>query len=160
MSATIDHRDLILYIRSVDVVHAALPSGDANSAILAFQGSGYYTCPGGHYTSPMGAAGTVTPMMRSAAAPVAQEKELPEAEAEALRLAWHTARRTGRTLHIVDIGRETSFHRYLTVHARHLREFPVLCRTDGRRLEGLRDFTEENLSQFLIDLPPSAPAGG
>ncbi len=152
MSETVDPRDLILYVRSVEVVHTVLARGGAGRMEGTLQGSGYYS----FFVSPSYghlASGTVTRGMPDYAVPLDEEKSLPDAEAEAVRVAWRWARKHGRNLHVVDVGRETSFHRYLTVHVHHLRAFPVLCRTDGRRLEGLPEFTEENLTRLLTDAP-------
>ena len=79
------------------------------------------------------------------------EHELTPDEEEAIRLVLRLVQEKGKTLHIVDVGKESSFRRVIEEHLHHLRRFPVLVRPDGRRLEGVEEFTPEKLEKFLAD---------
>jgi hypothetical protein len=151
MTASVDSRDVLLYVRSDDVIRRVLPRDAQDEGIRAFHEHGYATV----YAQPWGGhSGFYGPTAfdsgRFGGKPVV-DKELSEAEVDAVRLVQKVANEKGRTLHIVDVGKESAPRRFIEEHLHHLRHFPVLLRPDGRRLEDIQDFTQENLEKFLSD---------
>jgi hypothetical protein len=66
---------------------------------------------------------------------------------------WKIADGLGYQLHVVDIGQHSRFHAVIEEHLHALKEFPVLVRPNGDRLEGPASFTEDRLRGFLAPPP-------
>jgi hypothetical protein len=152
VTADVDRRDVIMYVNSLKLLHV-LPPDARDDAISSMSEHGHYT-----FTAPGGWAGThggyigstLFDTGRYGGKPITGE-ELTEEEKDAIGRVLRLVHEHGRKLHLVDIGKETSFHRYIEVHLHHLRDFPVLVRPDGRRLEGITQFTKDKLAAFLND---------
>jgi len=152
MSARLDRRDVLLFVDSEKVIRT-LPPDAQDPTIRALRENGSYTFWGAGYAG-HGAisGGTLFDAGRFGNKPV-KSRELTDAENDAIHLVWRVLHEKGRTLHIVDVGKESALRRVIQEHLHHLRTFPVLVRPDGRRLEGLEEFTLENLEKFLSDEP-------
>jgi hypothetical protein len=152
MATQVEPSDVILYVKSEKVIRSVLPPGAQDEAIRAFHAFGSVTCaPQSYYGGHGGFIGsTAFDSGRFGNKPILTE-ELPEEEEAALRLVWKVAYEKRRTLHIVDAGKESALRRLIEEHLHHLDHFPVLLRPDGRRLEDVKDFTEEQLDRFLAD---------
>jgi hypothetical protein len=148
MPTEVRPQDVLMYVNSAAIVRT-LPVGDHDLLLGGMQEHGYCTVPAGG-----SASSHIVPADYNAGdfggRPV-RGQELSEEDQEACLRAWEAVHRTGKTLHIVDVGKESELHRYIALHLHHLRRFPVLVRPDGRRLEGPEAFTEENLARFLSD---------
>ncbi|MFZ0892431.1 MAG: hypothetical protein WB778_03910 [Thermoplasmata archaeon] len=141
--------DVLIYVKSESFIRWVLPPDAQDEGLRAFRGSGYYTCPvignwGGH------SAGIDHNAGYFGNRPV-RDKEIPEEEAAAIDRAWVALRARGKTIHIIDVGKESPLRRVIEEHRHHLRSFPVLVRHDGRRLEGCPNFSKESLEKFLSD---------
>jgi len=145
--------DVLMFVKSKRVVSIVTPPGARSEVMAAMEDHGHYTWGsayggyGGHAT---GGGTAFFDGGHFGNKPVIKE-ELPEAETEAVRLVYRKVREAGRTLHLVDVGKESAFRRLIEEHLRHLRHFPVLMRPDGRRLEGPEECTETRLDAFLAD---------
>jgi hypothetical protein len=142
-------RDVLMYVKSEDIIRWVLPPDAQDEALRAFRERGYYACPvignwGGH------SAGSFFDAGYFGNKPV-RDKKLPELEADAIDRAWVAVHAKGKRLHIVDVGKESELRRVIEEHLHHLHSFPVLVRPDGRRLEGTESFSKENLDRFLSD---------
>jgi hypothetical protein len=147
---SLERRDVLLYVNSERVVRT-LPPDARDAAIAGLRDHGEYTFPLlGTWSGHAGASSTTYDGGRFGNLPVVS-LELPEWEQEALQAVWKLVRQQGRRLHVVDVGKESSLRRLITEHLHHLHDFPVLVRPDGRRLEGIKEFTPENLVRFLED---------
>ena len=145
----LDHRDVLMYVKSEDIIRRVLPPDAHDDALRAYHSDAFYSLPPmaslrGLHIGPGWEHGYFGNK------PV-RDKEIPELEADAIERAVRTVHGRGRTLHIVDVGRESGLRRIISEHLHHLDSFPVLVRPDGRRLEGVQSFTEENLERFLSD---------
>jgi hypothetical protein len=146
-------RDVLMYVKSETVIRRVLPPNAQDEGIRAFQEYGHLT-----YYAPIGQTGghsgfvgsTVFDSGRFGNKPIL-DKELTEEEADAVQLVWKVAHEKGRTIHIVDVGKESALRRLIEEHRHHLHRFPVLIRPDGRRLEDVHNFSEESLERFLAD---------
>jgi hypothetical protein len=144
-----------MFIKTERVIRAVLPPDARDPLIAGLESHGFYTFnagPGGWAGHGAILGDTAFDAGRMGHKPILDE-ELPEQEVEATRLVFQVLHQRRRTVHVVDVGRQSSFHRFIEEHLHHLREFPVLVRPDGRRLEGCREFTPEKLEQFLSDDP-------
>jgi hypothetical protein len=150
MSSEVRPADVIMYVNSHQVVGTMPP--DARDAVIdGLQQHGYYTFFASGVVGHGGAAGsTVYSGGHFENRPI-EGSSLSEDDEKAIDLVWKLVRQHEKTVHIVDVGRETGFHRYIEEHRHHLKQFPVLVRPDGRRLEGIGQFTDENLEVFLRD---------
>jgi hypothetical protein len=139
--------DLLLYVRSIPVVRDVLPPEARDDALEEMASAGWVLAPT-HLG--IGAPGTSSASVtsRGGREPVV-DHEIPESEEAAVRRVWDLAGRTGRRLHLVDVGKESVLRRVIAEHLHHLHEFPVLVRRDRERLEGAQAFTTENLERFL-----------
>ena len=79
---------------------------------------------------------------------------VPNEERMRVMRTWKIADGLGYQLHVVDIGQHSRFHAIIEEHLHDLKEFPVLVRPNGDRLEGPASFTEDKLTAFLA--PPPA----
>ncbi|MFZ1023558.1 MAG: hypothetical protein WAN87_05435 [Thermoplasmata archaeon] len=147
---TLGSGDVLIYVKSEDMIRWVLPPDAQDEGLRGFRDSGYYTCPvaGGKWGAH--SAGLDHNAGYFGNRPV-RDKELPEEEAAAIDRAWVALRAKGKTIHIVDVGKESALRRVIEEHRHHLRSFPALVRPDGRRLEGTPNFTKENLDKFLSD---------
>jgi DNA-binding Lrp family transcriptional regulator len=59
------------------------------------------------------------------------------------------ARHRGYSLRVIDIERVGRLERLVTEHLRGVQNFPVLISPAGHRLEGVAQFTEENLAAMM-----------
>jgi hypothetical protein len=132
--------DLLLYVKSLPVVLKVLGYEDRNRAFAPHIAAGFYANRGGPLVS--------RETGRFDGKPVTS-LELPESESDAIHRVWDLARARNRSLHIVDVGKESEFRRFFDEHRHHLTKFPILVRRDGERLEGADQFTPENLERFL-----------
>jgi hypothetical protein len=146
----LDHRDVLLYIKSEDIVVRVLPPDAADEAIRSLRANGHYSLPPGQGYSGHWGTGSFFDAGRFGNKPV-RAKELPEGEEDAIRRVWAAVQEKGKRLHIVDVGKESALRRVIGEHLHHLQNFPVLVRLDGRRLEGVENFTEAGLEKFLSD---------
>lgn len=151
MSDQLDHRDVLLYVNSERIVRA-LPPDTQDAVISSLRGKGQYT-----FTAIYGWAGhgaisgsTLFDSGRFGGKPI-RAHALSEEENAAIQLVLRMIEEKRKTLHIVDVGKESPLRRVIQEHLHHLRRFPVLVRPDGRRLEGIEEFTPENLKKFLSD---------
>ncbi|MGA9839357.1 MAG: hypothetical protein WBF81_02970 [Thermoplasmata archaeon] len=152
----LDHRDVLMYVRSEETIRLVLPPDAQNEVIQGMRSQGYHTVT---FSSGLGSGRVMGTSFNSGYygnKPV-REKELSEAEVEAIGVAWTAIREKGKTLHIVDVGRESALRRVIEEHLHHLEHFPVLVRPDGRRLEGVQNFTLRNLETFLSDSSQDTP---
>lgn len=150
MAQGIDRRDLILYIRSEDVLRWVLPPDAQQPVIRAVREAGFGTFWANTYSGPAGARGTNLSSDYYGNEPV-RDKSFPPDEAEAIRRVGQMVLDQGRTIHVVDVGRESPLRRLLAERLHHIQHFPVLYRVDGRRLEGPTEFTPQNLEKFFSD---------
>jgi hypothetical protein len=142
--------DVLLYVNSHHILRT-LPPDAENAAIEGLSQAGTYTFVGVAGAARLGAGGpALVGGNRTAARPI-EGHELTADEQAAVDLVWKMIHECGKTLHIVDVGKQSGLLRYLEDHRHHLREFPVLLRPDGRRLEGCTQFTAEKLRAFLTD---------
>ena len=150
MSDPVRAGDVLMYINSLKIVRV-LPPDSRDAAIGALQDHGAYTFVPQGWSGHGGFLGD-TPFNAGhyGGRPIETE-ELTEDEETAIRLVLTLAHDHGRSVHIVDIGRETSFHRYIEEHRHHLKQFPVLLRPDGRRLDGIEQFSRDRLGKFFSD---------
>lgn len=140
-------RDVLMYVKSEEVIRWVLPPDAQDEGLRAFRAGGYYTCwlqpgYGGH------SAGSFFEAGHFENKPV-RDKQLPEGESDAIDRACAAIYAHGKSLHIVDVGKESALRRVIEEHLHHLHSFPVLVRLDGRRLEGIESFTQESLEEFL-----------
>ncbi len=147
----LDDRDVLLYVKSEDMIRMVLPPDAGDAAIQSLRANGYYSFPmsvsgfGGHWGT-----GSSFDAGNFGNKPV-RATELPEEEEDAIGRVWTAIHEKGKRLHIVDVGKESALRRVIDEHLHHLRTFPVLVRPDGRRLEGLENFDEKRLENFLSD---------
>jgi hypothetical protein len=140
--------DLLLYVKSVRVIHDVLPAESRDAVYREVSSAGWAEIPppmGGGFAAPISSSGG-----RLGREPEI-ETEIPEDEEAAIRVVWEVAHAKGRRLHLVDVGKESALRRVLEERVRHLREFPVLVRRDHARLEGPGAFTKQNLERFLSE---------
>jgi len=141
-------RDVLLFVKSEDIIRMVLAPDAQDEVLRAYRARGYCTPPmaslRGLPISPGPGAGYFGNK------PV-RDKEIPEAEQEAIQRALSFVHQKGKSLHIVDVGKESALRRVIAEHLHHLHNFPVLVRPDGRRLEGSESFSNENLEKFLSD---------
>ncbi len=150
MSDLVQPADVLIYIKSEDVVLRVLPSEAHDEAVGALRAGGWYTYFPAGYGGHVGPSSTAFDAAQIGHKPVTG-KQVPEAEEDAIERAGATVFAHGRRLHVVDVGKESALRRLISEHLHHLKNFPVLCRPDGRRLEGADEFTQENLEKFLRD---------
>ena len=96
MSA-LDPRDVLIYVKSEDIIRWVLPPDAQDEAARALRGKGFYTFASnfGSWSGHSGATGTFFDAGRFGNKPV-RGKELPEGEADAIRRAWAAALRKAR----------------------------------------------------------------
>lgn len=148
----VDRKDVLMFVNSLRIVRT-LPPDAQDEALRALRDGGHYPFWAGTfgYAGHGGASGsTLWDSGRYGGKPIV-ENELTPDEEEAIRLVLRLVQERSKTLHIVDVGKETAFRRFIEEHRHHLRRFPVLVRPDGRRLEGIEEFTSEKLEAFLSD---------
>ncbi|MGC2789678.1 MAG: hypothetical protein WA547_06445 [Thermoplasmata archaeon] len=145
----LDARDVLMYIKSEDTIVKVLPPDSHEEFVRAYRANGYSTMPS--YPAAAGRLSGYPIDQENFANKPVRAKELPEAEEDAIRRAWDQIRAKGKTLHVVDVGKESALRRVIEEHLHHLHQFPVLVRPDGRRLEGIQSFTAEALDKFLSD---------
>jgi hypothetical protein len=153
MPVSVAHDDVLMFIKSTRVIEYVTPPDARDAAIAGMTQDGHYTftAAAGSYSIHGGIFGdTVFDSGRYGNKPIF-DKELPEDEARATRVVFETAHAKHRTVHVVDIGRESALREYIEEHLHHLKSFPVLMRPDGRRLEGCANCTPEKLEKFLAD---------
>jgi hypothetical protein len=152
METKVRHEDVLMFIRSIRVIESVLPPDARDAAIANLEQQGEYTfMTGPGYAGHGGFIGaSMFDAGRMGGKPVMDE-ELPEEEVEATRAVFRAAHAKGRTVHVVDVGRESSIRRYISEHLHHMTDFPVLMRPDGRRLDGCANCTPEKLEKFLAD---------
>ena len=151
MVELVHSRDVLLYIKSEEVIRLVLPSDAHDAALAALRDGGYYTYYGlAAHSASSGLSETAFKAGHFENRPV-MGQEIPESEDEAIRRAGMAVVAHGRRMHVVDVGKESAPRRIIEEHLHHLKRFPVLCRPDGRRLEGADQFTQENLEQILRD---------
>ncbi len=146
-------RDLILYVNSEHIVRVLAPEY-RDPAISSLRQQGYYTFFAGT-AAPVGIAvhggynaSTLLDSGSFGGKPIV-EHELTEDEKETIRTIFRLARERGMTLHLVDVGKESWLRKLIEVHLHHLREFPVLVRPDGQRLEGVPKWSVQQIESFL-----------
>ncbi len=147
----LDRREVILDLNSERIVRA-LPPDYQDGVIASMQEKGFYTIPhatgvtwGGHTGY---VASTFFDAGRFGGKPII-ERELSEEERTVIRTLLHLVRERGPTLHLVDVGKQSHLRRFVEEHLHPLREFPVLFRSDGQRLEGLAELTPDKVTSFL-----------
>jgi hypothetical protein len=145
----LSENDVLMYVESEDIIRQILPPESQGEALRGFREMGSFACPipeGWGYQG----QGSYFTTSHSEYQPI-KGKEVPAAEAQAIDRARAAVHERGKTLHIVDVGKESALRRVIEEHLHHLHNFPVLVRVDGRRLEGTESFTKENLEKFLSD---------
>jgi hypothetical protein len=140
-------QDVLMFVKSEDIIRLVLPPDAHDEALRSVHAEGFYSSPPGQFGGHMGPSSDAGYF---GSKPV-REKEIPEAEAEAIRRASRAVSLRHKTLHVVDVGKESPLRRVIEEHLHQLHDFPVLMRPDGRRLEGAGNFTDENLAKFLSD---------
>jgi hypothetical protein len=153
MPTKVAHEDVLMFIRSTRVIEYVTPPNARDAAIAGLTESGHYTFTpaAGSYAIHGGIfGGTVFDSGRYGNKPIL-DKELPQDEIDATRAVFRAAHAKHRTVHVVDVGRESALREYISEHLHHLKSFPVLMRPDGRRLEGCANCTPEKLEKFLAD---------
>ncbi len=158
MPGSAQPEDVLLYVNSHHILRT-LPPGAHDEVAASLSASGSYSTPAGgpNWGYHVGRSSTTQDAARWGGKPV-EGDEFSEDDLAAMELVWKKIREKRKVLHIVDVGKETGFHRYIEEHRHHLTCFPVLVRPDGRRLEGLEQFTDPNLESFLADLRPPKPS--
>lgn len=150
MPDSAERPEIILYLNSERVVRI-LPADARDAALGALHDRGENTFPlVGGWMGHAGASSTAFDSGNYARRPVIST-ELSEDEQEALRLVQKLVSEQHRQLHVVDLGQKSALHRLISEHLHHIRRFPALVRSDGRRLEGIEAFTPETLASFLSD---------
>jgi hypothetical protein len=141
-------QDVLIFIKSEVVMRWVLPSDALDEASRNFRAQGFFTAlPALNYG---GLFAGLSDAGYSRNEPV-KDKELPEAEDEIVRRACVAIYSKGKKLDFVDVGKETAFRRVIEEHLQRLRSFPVLVRSDDRRLKVTENFARENLERFLSD---------
>jgi hypothetical protein len=148
--AELDPRDVLMYIKSEETIVKVFPPNSHQEIIEAIRTNGYSTLTPNSVYGGGRLTGYAVDAENFSNKPL-RAKELPEAEEDACRRAWDEIRAKGKTLHVVDVGKESALRRVIAEHLHHLHHFPVLVRPDGRRLEGVQSFTAEALETFLTD---------
>ena len=146
------HKDVVLFINSLKIVRT-LPMDAQDRAIGSLRDGGHYAMWAGTfgYAGHGGASSSALwDSGRYGGKPIIEHELTPEEEA-AMRLVLHLVHERGMNLHLVDVGKESAFRRVVEEHLHHLRRFPALLRRDGRRLQGVEEFTAEKLQTFLAD---------
>jgi hypothetical protein len=146
-----DDRDVLMYVKSENIIRLVLPPNAQDAGIQAFREHGFLTHQPIFYSGHSGFVGSSVFDSGSFANKPVMDKELSEREAGAVRLVLKVVRERSKTIHIVDVGKESALRRLIVDHLHHLRNVPVLVRPDGRRLEGVQNFSEERLERFLSD---------
>ena len=137
-----------MFIKSEEVLRWVLPADAHEQAVRSLRDQGFFTTlPVSNYGGRVGGASDAGYSQNDPA----HAKELPAAEEELVRRASVVIYARGKRLHFVDVGKESAFRRVIEEHLHHLHRFPVLVRSDGRRLEGPENFTDEKLASFLSD---------
>ena len=150
MDASIGREDVVLFVNSERIVKV-LPPDFRDRVTEGMHERGYYTFPGavGNPAMHGGFIGdTVFNAGNFGGKPIISH-ELTEEEQETVRTVLRMVHAKGMTLHLVDVGKESHFRRIFAEHLHHLREFPVLIRHDGRRLDGFAAFTPEGITKLL-----------
>jgi len=142
----LDPRDVLLYVKSEDIIRMVLPPDAQDEVLRAYRARGYCTPP---MASLRGLPIAPGPGAGYFGNKPVRDKEIPEGEQEAIQRVLSMVHQKGRSLHIVDVGKESALRRVISEHLHHLRIFPLLVRPDGRRLEGTDSFSVENLERFL-----------
>jgi hypothetical protein len=153
MPVTVAREDVLMFIKSTRVIELVTPPDARDTTIAALTRNGFLSF------AAMPAANVVRGGIAESTAfdsvalanEAALDKELPDDEVEATRAVFQAARAKGRTVHVVDVGRESALREYISEHLHHLKDFPVLMRPDGRRLKGCANCTPEKLEKFLAD---------
>jgi hypothetical protein len=150
MPNRLDPRDVLVYVRSEDVIQRVTPPDAQNEVVSALKGQGFYTFGPTGWAGPVAISDTAFNAGNFANKPITS-RELPEDEEEAVRLVLKIALAKGKNVHLVDVGKESALRRLIEERLHHLRHYPVLVRPDGRRLEGLQNVTPGQLEAFLSD---------
>jgi hypothetical protein len=148
----LDRKDVVMFINSLKIVRT-LPPDSQDRAIGSLRQGGYYVFWAGTYGYAGHGGATASALWdsgRYGGKPIVEHELTPEEE-DAVRLALRLVHEKGKNLHLVDVGKESAFRRLVEEHLHHLRRFPSLIRHDGRRLEGVEEFTPEKLESFLAD---------
>jgi hypothetical protein len=146
--STVNERDVLLYVKSEDVIRMVLPPDAQDEALRAYRAHGYCTAPLGSLRGLPIAPGPGAGYFGNK--PI-RDKEIPEGEQEVIQRVLAAAHHQGRDLHIVDVGKESALRRLIEEHLHKIRKYPVLVRPDGRRLEGIESVREEELQRFLSE---------
>jgi DNA-binding Lrp family transcriptional regulator len=106
-----------------------------------------------HPSDPQGGAD-----IRSASTDVSEGEAqyfLSDDQAGVVALVEELARRRGYSVDIKDVAKQGRIDKFVTEHLRNVTDLPVLVTHDGRRLEGVRAFTEERICELM---PAELPA--
>jgi DNA-binding Lrp family transcriptional regulator len=74
---------------------------------------------------------------------------LSDDQARCVALAEEMAMRRGHRIRVIDIEKVGRVERIVAEHLRGVQTFPILISPKGRRLEGVAQFTEENLAELM-----------
>jgi hypothetical protein len=106
---------------------------------------------------PSASRGTVTGAGTTAAPAAGEEPQsvgepvffLSDDQARCLALVEEIAAKRGYHVRVVDVEKVGRLERLITEHLRGVQKFPVLISPLGRRLEGVEQFTEEELAAIM-----------
>lgn len=153
MPAKVAREDVLMFIKSIRVIDCVTPPDARDAAISGLESKGHYTffTGIGGYSAHSGFSGSTMFASGHFENKPIFDTALPEDEIAATRAVFQAAHAKGRTVHVIDVGRESAVREFISEHLHHLKSFPVLMRPDGRRLEGCASCTPENLEKFLAD---------
>ncbi len=153
MPVKVAREDVLMFLRSTRVIELVTPPDTHPDVALAIARDGCYSVAAAPnpYRGRVLVGGAPSVGEGGFSNQGVVDKELSEEEVEAAAAVFRAARAKGRTVHVVDVGRESALREYISEHLHRLKSFPVLMRPDGRRLEGCANCTPEKLDRFLTD---------
>ncbi len=132
-----DPRELTLYVQS-------------KRAVTTFYRAPSVTAAGSVGVAPVGVASSA-PSSQEGGAAVSDSAVffLSDDQSRCVAMAEELAARRGYHLRVVDVEKVGRLERLITEHLRGVQTFPVLISPLGTRLEGVAQFSEENLAAMM-----------
>ena len=122
----VDRRDVLMFVRSEDIIRRVLPPDAHDEALRAFHSQAFFCVPLRPHYAGATSDRAGRPVI-SGTSPCGIRKS-PEVEEDAIQLAVRAVHGQGRNLYIVDVGKESALRRVISEHLNHLHRFPVLVR--------------------------------